>query len=659
MDCGDANHGLIGFVMSFRLSPSTVAVATALSFWGLHASAQETVSEPVLVSATRIDMQDTDAPYASEVHTREQISRSGAHSLFDYLSQQSSLQITPQWGNRHAPNVTMRGFGEDGHQNVVITVNGRRLNNIDNVPALIGAISLRDIERIEITKGSGAVMYGDGATAGSIQIYTKAQNAASLDIYGGSHGQRGAVASLGLVKDRFDLSVTADHSKTGGFSATDSTGHKDAGEANTWRVAGTVKLTNDMQAEVELGASRIDNRFPNGLTAEAFADHPGQSNGLPYPRQVADNQYWGLGLQYQLQPHWKLHARHHREDKESSYDSFTYAGYTNEYQQQSNEIALQFQQDAWVLNAGVQSHEGERWSFGSLMRKDHLGGFIHAQYMLEDLTLAAGLRRERVRYHHSSAWQAGSSQQEYLTSWELGVNQRLSEQLSVFANYSDAFATPDIDRFFDYNTNRFTGFGEATKSRSFTLGLNHTGNSHRLKASAFYARLHDEIYFDPMSGLNGNLEQSHKYGIEVHNQWQLSPRQQLSVNYAWTRAKIDKESQGGSDYGDKQVPGVPRHSVTLGWNLRVADKGHLQLSHTWRSSHWAIGNFGNDPAFRQATYSATDVSYRHQLHRHIELYAAVHNLFDQANSVAVKNWQYVLYPSNFERSFKLGARISF
>ncbi|CAC9171038.1 Colicin I receptor precursor [Comamonas aquatica] len=159
--------------------PCSLAVGTALSLLAAPASAQSSLSEPIVVSATRIDMHDQDAPYASEVHTRSDIERSGAHSLFDYLAQQSSLQISPSYGNRYTPQISMRGYGNDGFQNLVISVDGRRLNNIDSIPQLIGSISLSDIERIEITKGSGAVMFGDGATAGTIQIYTKPRAAAS------------------------------------------------------------------------------------------------------------------------------------------------------------------------------------------------------------------------------------------------------------------------------------------------------------------------------------------------------------------------------------------------------------------------------------------------------------------------------------------------
>ena len=85
----------------------------------------------------------------------------------------------------------MRGYGsENGFQNIVITVDGQRLNNIDLSPQLIGAIPLGNIERIEISKGSGSVVYGDGAMAGAIQIYTKNKTGVTVSSSLGNFGQK-------------------------------------------------------------------------------------------------------------------------------------------------------------------------------------------------------------------------------------------------------------------------------------------------------------------------------------------------------------------------------------------------------------------------------------------------------------------------------------
>jgi iron complex outermembrane receptor protein len=118
----------------------------------------EFVGETIVVTATRMPLADVDAPFASEVHTRSMIAGSGAASLVDYLAQHTSVQVMPSYGNTFTPRIDMRGYGiGDGYQNIVVSLDGRRLNNIDQVPQLVGAIPLADIERIEITKGSGSV----------------------------------------------------------------------------------------------------------------------------------------------------------------------------------------------------------------------------------------------------------------------------------------------------------------------------------------------------------------------------------------------------------------------------------------------------------------------------------------------------------------------
>ncbi len=69
--------------------------------------------------------------------------------------------------------IDLRGYGiGDGYQNIVVSVNGRKLNNIDMVTQLLSSIPVESIDKIEIVKGSGSVQYGDGANAGAINIIT-------------------------------------------------------------------------------------------------------------------------------------------------------------------------------------------------------------------------------------------------------------------------------------------------------------------------------------------------------------------------------------------------------------------------------------------------------------------------------------------------------
>ena len=69
----------------------------------------------------------------------------------------------PSYGNKSAPLIDIRGYGiESGYQNVVVTVDGERINNIDMSAQIIGSIPLSSIANIEIIRGSGSIRYGDG-----------------------------------------------------------------------------------------------------------------------------------------------------------------------------------------------------------------------------------------------------------------------------------------------------------------------------------------------------------------------------------------------------------------------------------------------------------------------------------------------------------------
>ena len=645
--------------MKFRVSCLAAAVGAAVSVMAQGVWAQETVGQTVVVSATRVDMQDQDAPYASEVHTREDIERSGVSSLYEYLAQQTSLQVTPSYGNRYTPQISMRGYGNaNGHQNVVISVDGRRLNNIDMAPQLIGSISVADVERIEITKGSGSVLYGDGATAGTIQIYTKAREGVSLDAYAGNYGARGAVASAGIVRDRFDLSATLDHSRFGGFSDKDPSGHRDQSEANTWRFAAGGKPIDALRLDFEAGASRIDTRYPSSLSLTQFQTDPGMNKGRNYTRQKLDTDHWSLGADYALNPEWRLSAQHHDEDKMSKYPV---SGWTSDYRYLSDEIALQFSRGGLALNAGVHRFDGERSQSDSVTTKENLGWYVQGQYALDALTLSGGVRRERVEYAYKPDAGKSLDADDSLTSWEVGANYRIDPALSVFATYSDAFLTPDIDRFFstDWDTYEviFNGFIEPAQARTVTVGLNHLTDRNRLKLSVFHARLENEIYLEPISYMNTNIDKSHKYGVEVQDSLQITPNVTGLVNYAWTRAIIDREADGGGAYDGKELPGVSRHSLVAGFNVRVTDKGNLNLSHTWRSKAWAADDFDNDNMQKQRAYQSTDVAYRHRLTKEAEVYAAVTNFFDRENGLWVRDD--AIYPIDFERTWKVGARVTF
>ena len=70
--------------------------------------------------------------------------------------------------------VDVAGFGEQSALNMLVLVDGRRINDVDLSGVDWSQVPLEHVERIEVMRGgSAAVLYGDNASSGVINIITK------------------------------------------------------------------------------------------------------------------------------------------------------------------------------------------------------------------------------------------------------------------------------------------------------------------------------------------------------------------------------------------------------------------------------------------------------------------------------------------------------
>ncbi|MDC1123322.1 TonB-dependent receptor plug domain-containing protein, partial [Nitrospinaceae bacterium] len=218
--------------------------------------------EPIKVKAAKIETTDTKATYASEIYTYEDILKSGATTIYDFLGQNTSLTVVPSSGNQLNQIIEMRGFGlNQGYRSLVITVDGRRLNNIDLSPQNLSSVPLGNIERIEITKGSGSVIYGDSAMAGTIQIYTR--NATQTNITGtvGNYGRYTTSINTGASLNKFEISAFADTYEQAGFSDKDPSGKRIEGSRYYYKAKLKYKPTNTKKFFIELENAGSDIRY--------------------------------------------------------------------------------------------------------------------------------------------------------------------------------------------------------------------------------------------------------------------------------------------------------------------------------------------------------------------------------------------------------------
>lgn len=117
-----------------------------------------------------------DAPGVVTVITRDEIQRFGANDLYDLLLRLPN--VYPFSGNdvRHT-TVSARGqFSSTINKHLLILLNGRPMQDPFTAGAngvIYRAFPVSVIERIEMIRGPGSVLYGSGAFAGAINLVTR------------------------------------------------------------------------------------------------------------------------------------------------------------------------------------------------------------------------------------------------------------------------------------------------------------------------------------------------------------------------------------------------------------------------------------------------------------------------------------------------------
>ncbi len=128
----------------------------------------------IVVTATRDAQEIRKTPANVTVITAEEISHSGATTVVEVLDRLESIQFRTYSGNASQAAIDMRGFGGDNpFGKTLVMLDGSRLNRTDMSSINWLSLPVNTIERIEVVRGPGSVLYGDAAIGGVINIVTK------------------------------------------------------------------------------------------------------------------------------------------------------------------------------------------------------------------------------------------------------------------------------------------------------------------------------------------------------------------------------------------------------------------------------------------------------------------------------------------------------
>ena len=387
---------------------------------------------PTELSSNYFNEVDTFAPFSSEVYTQDDIKNSKATNIYDFLSQNTSLSLAPSSGNRFSKKISARGYGLTiGSHNLVVTLNGRRLNNIDTSGPEIAGVNINDIERVEITKGSGSVIYGDSAMAGAIHFYTKKNIQTKISTTSGNYGVSQTSASVGINDEKIDLNISLDNSKHDGFHKAATGGVKDKGKQTKSSIGGTYTTDGGTEISLDLYRTNSDIRYPNYLSDAQFeADPTGSGSGSRYTYRDAESSTTNFKVKRNWGENFEFTTNRSAIDKESR-NFYSYSGATVDnykYDYKSNDYLLTYTNGDIKIDSGVNIFDGKRTvestsvSSRNTTSKENLGVFSQLQYFRNDSVFTVGARSEKVDYNYSPESGTALSGEYDLNAFDIGIN---------------------------------------------------------------------------------------------------------------------------------------------------------------------------------------------------------------------------------------------
>ena len=635
---------------------------------------------PTELSSNYFNEVDTFAPFSSEVYTQDDIKNSKATNIYDFLSQNTSLSLAPSSGNRFSKKISARGYGLTiGSHNLVVTLNGRRLNNIDTSGPEIAGVNINDIERVEITKGSGSVIYGDSAMAGAIHFYTNKNIQTKISTTSGNYGVSQTSASVGINDEKINLNISLDNSKHDGFHKAATGGVKDKGKQTKSSIGGTYTTDGGTEISLDLYRTNSDIRYPNYLSDAQFeADPTGSGSGSRYTYRDAESSSTNFKVKRNWGENFEFTTNRSAIDKESR-NFYSYSGATVDnykYDYKSNDYLLTYTNGDIKIDSGVNIFDGKRTvestsvSSRNTTSKENLGVFSQLQYFRNDSVFTVGARSEKVDYKYSPESGTALSGEYDLNAFDIGINTSLSPNTTIFTNYNHAFQAPLIDRFFISATwpatgQVFNGFVRPSKSRTFNIGLNHLTDNSKTKLTLYRSNIKDEMFLCKSNaasdcglyGDNLNLDKSHKQGLELQNKYVFSPKWSTGLNYAYTIAKIDSDDKGAGALNGKTNPMTSKHNISASVIYSLSNKTNMTLTQKYRSEAFAEEDYANIFTKKQPEYNSTNFNFSYNPNDDLSFSFDVENLFE--NSYGTRLRDDVIYPGNSTRNIKAGLTYKF
>jgi len=162
------------------------------------------IEVPKVFSASKFEQKATEAPSSTTVITSDEIQRYGYRTLADILASVQGFYISY---DRDHDFLGARGVNlGDFNSRILLLINGHRINNDLNDAAYIDTAFPLDvdlIDRVEIIRGPGSVLYGNNAFFGVINVITRQGKQVDGVEASGAYGSFDAYSGRVTVGEQF------------------------------------------------------------------------------------------------------------------------------------------------------------------------------------------------------------------------------------------------------------------------------------------------------------------------------------------------------------------------------------------------------------------------------------------------------------------------
>lgn len=594
---------------------------------------------------------------SSAVITAEQIAHSPSQTLSEIIAQVPGVQLTSFFGgvNGAKTSVDLRGFGAFATANTLILVNGRRLNDVDMAQVDLSTIPLNSIERIEITRGnSGAVLYGDNAIGGVINIVLKngvggPPVAMRAEAGYGSFNQRLANLSVAANSGPWSTSFYGNAIKSDGYRENNALDQRNGiGNLNytTPDLKAFLTVTGDDQ-KLGLPGGRIVS--PSQGINELVTNRRGAATPFDYGNQQGASATAGFTKTLWNGAELIVDGGVRKKDTQSAFfGTVPAASPLPSFSSTYNDAALQtwsitprlsvknsiFGLPSQILT-GIDYYDAtfnqERGAFRGLpathtydLSQQTVAGYWQQTLgLLPTTDFSYGARVQntslsaRDRYDPNApgcatffncdaqASPLNSNETQY--ALHAGLEHRFNDVFSVFGRAARAFRTPTVDERVSsgpafgpppFFTPIPGDFGLKTQtSHDIEGGFRIKSGGFQMQTSIYNMDLENEIHFNPALFYNVNLDPTRRYGSETSASLRVTDTVLLRGGLAYTRA-VFREGQ----FEGKDVPLVSHYTASGGvtWNIW---QNYLVFDATVRA--WSERVMDNDQANTQRRIPAS------------------------------------------------------